>query len=291
MNDQTDASSMEGIAHATAESIADFFLSVTHPKRIIILDLLKKQSVEFSNLMEATEIRKTALSNHLNLLISKRLIERVSHGRYRITLNGESFVESVLSIYETSIVCQEEEKRKLYERFLSIRKLYEKLQIELVLLEPMTVASVSARGKSPENEAWKRMVSFAEPRGLFKDLTKHPVFGYNLLIAEDNSRATSPLDEEYEYVFLIRIDPDTELDGGVEIGQLKGGLFAVTRCTLAHPGGIQPSMVVGWQRLHEWLKSSDYKIGTSHVYLTKLVNPTETDEDLLVDLMMPIEKV
>ena len=252
MDDSKDESNARALTLDKAESIAALFSSVTHPTRIIILNLLKDQYLEFSDLIKETRIRKTALSNHLNLLISKRLIERVSHGQYKITPNGESLLDSVLGTYESSVVRHEEERRKLYERFAQARSERldaKKLQIELVVQEPMTVASVSARGKSPQDDAWKKLVSFAEPRGLFKDSTKHPVFSYNLLMAEDN-----PPYEEYDHVFLIGFDPDTELDEGVEIGigtkiwhfsHILSGSTIGERCNIGQNVVIGPDVTIG----------------------------------------------
>ena len=121
MDDPRSGNGVKELTQDKAESVAAFFTSITHPKRIIILNLLKNQYLEFSDLIKATRIRKTALSNHLNLLISKRLIERVSHGQYKITPNGESLLVSVLTTYESSIVRREEERRKLYARFAQAR--------------------------------------------------------------------------------------------------------------------------------------------------------------------------
>jgi DNA gyrase inhibitor GyrI len=160
------------------------------------------------------------------------------------------------------------------------------IEVEIVELDSMTVASVRAISKTPEDDAWKMMVSFAEPRGLLKDLKKHPIFGFN----NPNPSKDS---EEYGYEFWIRIDDSVELDDTVEKKEFKGGLYAVTRCNLTKE--IQSEflakhgMLEGWWRLGEWVKESDYEY-LDELCLEKSVNPTEVDADHLLDLYLPVKK-
>ena len=271
-----------------AEVIADYFLAVSHPKRITILSLLAEESMDFSDLLSKTGIRKTALSNQLTKLAEKRLIQRVSHGHYALTKDGKHVLKVIIDTYNKSRLSREEEKKRILERYSSRSDeiMTKEIQVEIVQLEPMTVASVQAISKSPEDDAWKKMVAFAEPKGLLKDLKKNPIFGFN------NPDPTKGK-EEYGYEFWIRIDPDMKLEEGVTMKEFDGGLYAVTRCNLTKEVAStflqEYGALESWVKLGEWFKSSGYKMG-KHQCLEKSVNPNKPDEDLLLDLYWPIEK-
>ena len=79
MNDHGDEDKSLRISQQSAKALADYFLAVSHPKRILILSLLAAENMDFADLLETTDIRKTALSNQLNRLVEKRLIQIVSH--------------------------------------------------------------------------------------------------------------------------------------------------------------------------------------------------------------------
>ncbi len=275
------------ITAMTSESIANLFLTISHPKRVMILSLLSEITMEFNELLDATGLRKTALSNHLHLLIEKRLILRKSHGNYKITPDGLRILTSALDTYTSSQHRHETERTRLMERYATRSdETMKPIEVEIVELDSMTVASVRAISKTPEDDAWKMMVSFAEPRGLLKDLKRHPIFGFN----NPNPSKDS---EEYGYEFWIRIDDSVELDDTVEKKEFKGGLYAVTRCNLTKE--IQSEflakhgMLEGWWRLGEWVKESDYEY-LNELCLEKSVNPTEVDADHLLDLYLPVKK-
>ncbi|MFW9811678.1 MAG: effector binding domain-containing protein [Candidatus Thorarchaeota archaeon] len=287
MNDRRDEGNPGKVTPHTDE-IADYFLAVAHPKRIRILSLLAMESMDFADLLKNTGIQKTALSNQLTKLAEKRLITRVSHGHYALTKDGKHILKVITDTYMSSRTSKEEEKKRILERYSSRsdEKMTKELQVEIVQLDPMTVASVQAISKSPEDDAWKKLFAFAEPKGLLKDLKKNPIFGFN---NPDPSKGK----EEYGYEFWIRIDPDMKLEEGVTKKEFGGGLYAVKRCNLtkeASPASLQEhGGLNSWVKLVEWQKASGYKMG-KHQWLEKSVNPNKPDEDLLLDLYMPIEK-
>ena len=278
----------ENITQQSAEALAEYFLAVSHPKRLMVLSLLVNESMNFGDLLGKTGIRKTALSNHLTQLVEKRLIQRVSHGHYALTKDGKHVLSAVLGIYKDSTLRKEEEKKRILERYSSRsdETMTKEIQVEIVQLEPMTVARVQAISKTPEDDAWKKMVSFAEPKGLLKDLKKNPIFGFN----NPNPSAGK---EEYGYEFWIRIDPNMKMEEGVEKKKFSGGLYAVTRCNLTKEATSaflpKHGMLESWAKLGEWVKSSGYKKG-KHQWLEKSLNPNKPDEDHLLDLHLPIEK-
>ncbi|MHA1965785.1 MAG: effector binding domain-containing protein [Candidatus Thorarchaeota archaeon] len=270
------------------DAVAEYFLTVSHPKRIRILSLLAEESMDFSDLLSKTGIRKTALSNQLTKLTEKRLIQRVSHGHYALTKDGKLILRVIIDTYKKSRLSKEEEKKRILERYSyrSDETMTKEIQVEIVQLDPMTVASIQAISKSPEDDAWKKVVAFAEPRGLLKDLKKNPIFGFN-------NPNPSKGKEEYGYEFWIRINPDMKVEEGAAKKEFSGGLYAVTRCNLTKESTSaflhEHGMLESWANLSEWFKSSGYKKG-KHQWLEKSVNPKKPDEDLLLDLYLPITK-
>lgn len=153
-----------------------------------------------------------------------------------------------------------------------------KLDVSIVTLEPMRVASVRAVSESPETDAWKKMRAWAELKGLLEDPEAHPVFGFN-------NPDPSPGQKEYGYEFWIRIGPDIKPEGEIQVKDFAGGLYAVTPCRVEDPFKDIPKT---WEKLAEWVKSSKYKFGT-HQWLEKHVWEAPYEE-LVLDLYCPIEK-
>ena len=53
------------------------------------------------------------------------------------------------------------------------------LDVRIVELEPMRVASFHAFGESPELKASKKLVDWAKPKGLLDAKGTHRIFGFN----------------------------------------------------------------------------------------------------------------
>jgi DNA gyrase inhibitor GyrI len=154
------------------------------------------------------------------------------------------------------------------------------VEVRIVRLEPMRVACAQVLSENPERDAWERLRVWAEPRGLLDDASRHPVFGFN-------NPAPSPDREGYGYEFWIRVDDDVESEGEVEVKDFAGGLYAVTRCKLYDdPGG---SVLEVWQRLFAWVKESRYQWRQTHE-LEKPLDPRAPEQDLVLDLYLPIEE-
>jgi DNA gyrase inhibitor GyrI len=148
------------------------------------------------------------------------------------------------------------------------------LKVEIVELEPMTVASVRAISMSPEEDTLKKLVAFAKPRGFLDNLKKHPIFGFN-------NPNPSKQGKEYGYEFWMKVDPKTEVAGEVELKKFDGGLYAVTKCNLTQEAQSdflrEHGQLESWYRLVEWLKSSQYKMA-DHQCLEKALNPEQLRE-------------
>jgi DNA gyrase inhibitor GyrI len=152
------------------------------------------------------------------------------------------------------------------------------LEVRIVTLDPMRVAWVRVVSDSPESQAWEKLQAWAEPRALLADVDEHPVFGF------DNP-PPQPDQEEYGYEFWIRVSPDVEASGDVEIKEFPGGLYAVTTCRLHG----EPNVAETWRLLWEWVQSSEYQWRQTHE-LEQPHDPLADEEDLILDLYLPIEE-
>jgi DNA gyrase inhibitor GyrI len=152
------------------------------------------------------------------------------------------------------------------------------LDVRIVRLNPMRVASWRAVSRTPERDAWQKLAAWAEPKGLLNNLEKHPVFGFN-------NPNPSPERPEYGYEFWIRIDAKNEPEGDIEVKEFPGGLYAVTTCQLqGDPLGNVPEI---WMMLGEWVQSSDHKWRPTHE-LEKPQDPLASEDDMVLDLFLPI---
>ena len=154
------------------------------------------------------------------------------------------------------------------------------LDVRLVRLDPMRVASVRAEGEAPEAEGLTRLRSWAEPKGLLEDTKAHPVFGFN-------NPSPMPDKTEYGYEFWIRVDPEVESDAEVEVKDFDGGLYAVTTCKLM--GDAHGNVLEVWRNLMEWVQASQYKWRKTHE-LEGLRDPYASEAEAVLDLYLPVEE-
>jgi DNA gyrase inhibitor GyrI len=149
------------------------------------------------------------------------------------------------------------------------------LEVQIVKLGPMRVASVHAYSASPEHDALEKLVAWARPRGMLQDPETHPVFGFN-------NPDPSPGSPNYGYKFWIVVGPDVEPEREMEIKEFPGGLYAVARCEVQGDPEVIPD---AWRQLGAWVEDSQYT-WAAHQWLEK---HTLSDREVLaLDLYFPI---
>jgi len=103
---------LQSILFESPNGIAELLRSAAHPARIKILALLLRGEHEFSKLMQHTELSKTALANHLKMLMKRGLAQRVTRGEYNLTIDGKELLNAAAVTYKDSAK-REEERREL----------------------------------------------------------------------------------------------------------------------------------------------------------------------------------
>lgn len=151
-----------------------------------------------------------------------------------------------------------------------------KLDVRIVKLEPMRVASAYGFGSAPEGLAHEKMQTFLKAKGLLDGYgTKYRHFGFN----NPNPAPGSP---NYGYEIWTEIGSDVQPEGDIRIVNFPGGLYAVTRFeNLENIGRV-------WGELAQWREGSKYR-EAQHQWLENLLNPLETDfAKYVFDLYLPI---
>jgi DNA gyrase inhibitor GyrI len=154
------------------------------------------------------------------------------------------------------------------------------LDVRIIKLEPMRVGSFWGFGQSPEKEAWKKLLSWARPRGLLNNPEKHRLYGFN----NPNPSGGSP---NYGYEVWIVVDQDTESDGDVIMKNFDGGLYAVTKCEV--PKGQFDVIGATWKKLVTWREDSKYKCG-NHQWLEESLPWNLPDTEFVLDLYLPLSQ-
>lgn len=153
------------------------------------------------------------------------------------------------------------------------------LNVRIVKLPPMYVASYIGFGSSPEQIAWDKLLSWARPQGLLEDLAHHRLFGFN-------NPCPSVGSPNYGYEVWIVVDPQA-VDPGedIVIKEFEGGLYAVTECVV--PKGKFEEITEAWRKLAAWREDSPYKSGR-HQCLEESLAKVLPGTEFVLDLYLPI---
>lgn len=269
--------------------IASILGSLANARRLHLLASLLEGPRTFKELLEVVGLGKTALAHHLRILTESGVLKHTGKGRYELSHDGSELLNAISVVYAGSRRRRELEatRRANYIGRTHTKKKEDKeLDVKVVRLEPMRVASVRAISQTPENEAWEKMRRWAEPKGLLEDIEEHPVFGFN-------NPNPSPESREYGYEFWIRVGSDMEPEGEVTMKDFKGGLYAVTTCKLKEELESEffqkEGYLESWKKIVDWVKSSKYKMA-EHQCLEKAHDPGASEEELILDLYCAIEE-
>ena len=140
------------------------------------------------------------------------------------------------------------------------------LDVKVVEMPPMRVASAHGFGESPEMLAWEKILAFGGSKGI--DVGQARFFGFN-------NPNPSPGSPNCGYEQWMTVGPEVEPDGDIAIKEIPARRYAVTRFK-----GLEKIGQV-WQELVLWLEDSPHK---------KPSHWTEGLEELLTPLDLPPEE-
>lgn len=149
------------------------------------------------------------------------------------------------------------------------------LEVKIVKLLPMQVASHTAFGPSPEIEAYQGLIAWARENRVLTYPHEQRIFGFN----NPNPTPGSP---NYGYEFWLTVPAGTTGTEKVEIKEIPERTYAVLHC--------ERLAVIGerWQQLVNWVQTSAYRM-TAGECLEEYLGPLEMEEEKLVfDLYQPI---
>jgi DNA gyrase inhibitor GyrI len=150
------------------------------------------------------------------------------------------------------------------------------IDVRIVHLERMLMASSYGFGSSPELIAHQKMADFLKSKGMLEGYgSRYRHFGFN-------NPDPTPGSPNYGYEVLVTVGPEVEPDGDIRIIDFPGGLYAVTRLV-----GVE-KIGETWGELMKWRERSAYK-EAHHQYLENLFKPMESNFDKFIfDLYLPI---
>jgi len=279
MDETADAVVWESLI-ASDDDFAAILISLANKRRLQLLAALLKEGRSFQELQDATGLGKTALSHHLSLLIDTGVVKRRSRGSYELSDDGLEYLGAIADAFASSVRRRKREAARRAEHILSMYKRRSeemgKIEAEIVRLDPMRVASFHALSESPEEDAAKMLVEWAQPRELLEDPEEHPVYGFN-------NPDPKPGDTVRGYEFWIRVGPGFEADDAV-VKDYPGGLFAVSRVHVKEPWNDIPP---AWKSLVEWVEASEYELDPRVCFEKSL--DVQSEGEFILELYCPLK--
>ena len=105
------------IAKESSRNLSKLLKAIGHSKRVEILGSLAQTDSEYSWLLRQLRISKTALANHLNILVENNLIERLERGTYHISADGINILKAITVSYANSLSRLENQRKQLLEKY------------------------------------------------------------------------------------------------------------------------------------------------------------------------------
>ncbi len=152
------------------------------------------------------------------------------------------------------------------------------LDVRIVALPPMRVASINGYGTEPEEQAFDKMKTWTK---------KHLVPGKPYRLFGFDSAPQSPGSPNRGYDVWMTVDESVQADDEVSIVDFPGGLYAVTRVEVKNPWEDIPGT---WQKLVKWMEASKYRHG-QHQWLEEHIGPLEEmggGQPFTLDLYLPV---
>jgi DNA-binding transcriptional ArsR family regulator len=98
--------------------LSDLLRAVAQINRLAILSSLLEGEKEFSKFKEELDLSKTAIANHLSVLLENNLVEKIERGSYAISQDGKNILHSIAANYRRSQVHSLKIRKRLWEKYL-----------------------------------------------------------------------------------------------------------------------------------------------------------------------------
>jgi DNA gyrase inhibitor GyrI len=147
--------------------------------------------------------------------------------------------------------------------------------VRIVNLPRLHIASAYGFGRSPEEIAWEKLISWA---------TNNRLIGHEgIRYFGFNNPSPSPGSPNYGYEQWMTVDEGVSATDEITIKDFEGGLYAVSRCKLPRIGET-------WQALVKWCENSPYR-QAHHQWLEESLSPYPTPfDDVIMDIYLPISE-
>lgn len=109
--------SLKQFIQSNNREIAELIKTSSHSKRVIILTMLLDGRKSFPELKEETGLSKTALANHLSLMLDSLVIQRIDRGSYELTKDGRELLLQIAKIYYQSEKHQHNQRELLSKQY------------------------------------------------------------------------------------------------------------------------------------------------------------------------------
>jgi len=114
---KAEENSLDDLLLGSPSGVAELLKLAGHAARIQVMALLLRGEHEFSELIQQTRLSKTALANHLRLLVEKELVEKTGRGEYHLTTDGRELLKAAAAMYRSSVQRQEAMRELLARRY------------------------------------------------------------------------------------------------------------------------------------------------------------------------------
>ena len=176
------------------------------------LEIVQKNLTELDE--EITAL--TTVRDILGILVSK-LDESIRKKVQLDMLDDDELMDAIHFLKPSKTNLKEEPT--MNELVKANKVLESKMDIRIVYLPPVQVASCQYMGPNPEDVAKERLYKFIEESDLLTLKPDIRIFGFNNPSPQEGQ-------EEYGYEFWVTIPEDMEIKGNVQKREFAGGLYA-----------------------------------------------------------------
>ncbi len=152
------------------------------------------------------------------------------------------------------------------------------LNVRIVQLEPLRVATAYGFGEGPERIAWDKMIAWLKAKGLWQDGRPRRFFGFD----QPSPTLGSP---NYGYEVWVTVGPEVQSEGEITVRDVPGGQYAVAHCAVQNPWEDIPTT---WKQLVAWAETSPYRAGRGQCLEETFFEGDPDFQHFSLDLYLPV---